>query len=804
MDKRDVAWKDPPDPPRPTAAAAAAEQPADSLTPLSAGAVIGKYRIIETLGQGAFGITYCAYDAQLHREVAIKEYLPVYFAARQSDLSVLPRSTRVAEDFRWGRERFLAEARTLARLERAAGIVNVYDFLEVNGTAYMVMELVRGETLEARLRRERRLMPDALEQLLPPLLDGLALVHEAGFLHRDIKPANILIDDAGRPTLIDFGAARVALQGRTQVMTAVYTPGYAAFEQFTSAHQGPWTDIYALGATLYHCAVGDPPPAANDRMIEDTLKPVADAVAGRHAPALLAAIDWAMQLKAADRPQSISAWREVLSGGALPVQVASARPTVRAAPMLEEVPAKGRGQARWHLWLAAGVIAAGLAGGGIYAWQRTEATAQQAAARKAAEEKAQADAEAKRRAEEAATRKAAEARARTETDKRQGDDATAPRQADAPSRPEAAARQPDKEEAAAPADQAQAHILRGAAYARAGAYDRAIEEYTQAIRLNPGDALAFYNRGDAFNAKGDYDHAIQDFTQAVTLRPDLALAFNGRGVAYDGKDDADRAIQDYNRAIQLKPDYAEAFYNRGRAFKRKGDDDRAIQDYTQAIRLKPDFAVAFNNRGNVYRGKGQYDRAIQDYDQAIRLDPAFTIALKNRGDVLVSKGDYDRAVQDYSEAIRIAPDFAVAFKDRGDVYYRRGDYARAIQDFSESARLDPQNAITWHGLCSARALAGQVEQALADCSESLRLRPGNAGALDSRGFAYLKLGDLDQAITDYDAALSIDAKRAVSLYGRGVARLRKGDAAGGNADIAAATAIDRNIAAKMRKFGIHP
>jgi len=794
MEKRDAVWQAPELPRRMTAADAGA--PADSLNPLAPGTAIGKYEIVTVLGQGAFGITYSARDTQLHRAVAVKEYMPVYFAARQADHSVLPRSTRVAEDFRWGRERFLAEARTLAQLEKAPGVVNVYDFLEINGTAYMVMELASGETLEARLKRERQLPQPAIEQILYPLLDGLERVHEAGFLHRDIKPANILLDRDGRPTLIDFGAARIALQGRTQAMTAIYTPGYAAFEQFTSARQGPWTDIYALGATLYHCALGVLPPAATDRMIEDAMMPVAEAGKGRLSPTLAAAIDRALTLKASDRPQSIDDWRRVLSGESMAT-------TVRLAPQNALTPPSPRpARPRWLVGLAAGVIAVSVAGGGLYVWQQQQDAL--AAERKAAEERERTEMEAKRLAEEdakrqteaAAKRQADEAAARAEADsKRQGDDAAAR------PRTEPDTKQPD---AAATQNPGHAHILRGANYARNGQYDRAIDEYTQALRLNANDALALYNRGDAYNSKGEYERAIQDFTQAIALRPDFALAFNGRGIAHDGNGDPDRAIQDYDQAIRLKPDYAEAFYNRGRAYKRKGDDERALQDYSQAIRFKPDFAVAFNNRGNIYRGKNQSARAIQDYDQAIRIDPNFVIAFKNRGDVYGGRGEFDRAIQDYSQAVKIAPDFAIGFKARGDVYYRRGDYERGIHDFSEAARLDPKNPITWHGLCSARALVGQIEAALSDCTESLNLRPDDANVLDSRGFAYLKLGRLDDAIVDYTRALSMDAKRAVSLYSRGVARLRKGDTAGGNADMTAATAIDRAIATKMKKYGVHP
>src|SRR5262249_50216431 len=179
---------------------------------LVAGSKIGRYEILAVFGQGGFGITYRARDTQLNRDVAIKEYLPTVLAIRQNGSSVLPLSTAVSDDFIWGRERFIEEGRTLASLHEAPAIVRGFDYLEENGTAYIVMELLRGQTLEKKLRR-CPLSYAEVHAILRPLLDGLQYVHVAGFLHRDIKPANILLNAAGRPTLIDFGAARAAMLG---------------------------------------------------------------------------------------------------------------------------------------------------------------------------------------------------------------------------------------------------------------------------------------------------------------------------------------------------------------------------------------------------------------------------------------------------------------------------------------------------------------------------------------------------------------------------------------------------------------
>ncbi|UYN96585.1 MAG: protein kinase [Enhydrobacter sp.] len=345
--------------------AANSPQGEHDIAVLPVGARIGRYEITAILGQGGFGITYRARDEQLGREVAIKEYLPTSLAFRRADATVLPRSTKVAEDFRWGRERFVSEGRTLASLHDAPGIVRVFDFMEMNGTAYIVMELVQGETLEARLRRGGRLSAREIETILPPLLDGLEKVHETGFLHRDIKPANILMGEDDRPTLIDFGASRAAMAGRTTAMTAIFTPGYAATEQFTSARQGPWTDIYGLSATLYHAITGAPPPSAFDRMLDDAYKPLARLSPPGFARGLLVGIDAGLAVRSSERPQSIAGWRSLLAqsdAGAFDATVALGQPTAPAATVAlarsRPTPAAAAAPARSRTVLYAGVAAA--------------------------------------------------------------------------------------------------------------------------------------------------------------------------------------------------------------------------------------------------------------------------------------------------------------------------------------------------------------------------------------------------------------------------------------------------------------
>lgn len=284
----------------------------ENFVALPRGTQVGRYTLTGVLGQGTFGVTYSAHDAQLNRAVAIKEYLPTTFAVRTEGYEVRPNSTETAENFAWGLQRFVDEGRTLAGFRQAPGIVRVYDFLEANGTAYMVMELVEGDTLGARLRRRGRMSAAEIERILRPLLDGLEKIHAASFVHRDIKPDNILLDRDGQPTLIDFGAARAAIAGRTSALTGIFTPGYAAIEQFTDNRQGPWTDIYGLSATLYHAITGGKAPSAVDRTLRDAYVPLARLKPKGFPPALLAGIDRGLAVRPNMRPQTIADWRAML------------------------------------------------------------------------------------------------------------------------------------------------------------------------------------------------------------------------------------------------------------------------------------------------------------------------------------------------------------------------------------------------------------------------------------------------------------------------------------------------------------
>jgi serine/threonine protein kinase len=281
----------------------------DNVQALTPGTRLGDYRLDAVIGHGGFGITYRAFDTQLAKFVAIKEYLPVEFAVRGADGNVVARGTRFAEDFTWGRERFLDEARALARF-RHLHIVPVLRYFEANGTAYTVMEFEDGKSVGELLRQPAgRLSPDDVRRLADGLVGGLSAVHAQGFLHRDIKPSNIIIRRDGIPVLIDFGAARQAMGERTRTMTGVLTPQYAPIEQYAlDGKQGPWSDIYSAAAVLHHAIAGLPPPDAAARVGTDPYRPLATTHADRFEPAFLAAIDRGLAFVPTDRPQTVGQW----------------------------------------------------------------------------------------------------------------------------------------------------------------------------------------------------------------------------------------------------------------------------------------------------------------------------------------------------------------------------------------------------------------------------------------------------------------------------------------------------------------
>lgn len=348
---------------------------------LPEGTRVEEFEFHRVLGHGGFGITYLGWDLHLDMAVAIKEFLPTDLVVREGGLSVLPRTESDRDDYEWGLDRFLDEARILARFKHH-NIIQVHRFFRAHGTAYIVMEYAEGETLGEHLDGKGTLLQPDIEGIVFPLLEGLGLVHGASFLHRDIKPANIIIRDDGSPVLIDFGAARQAIGIKSRSVTSIVTPGYAPIEQYsTKGNQGPWTDIYALGGVAYKCLTGHAPVDAAERVQDDRLIGWTNEIRDVE-PQFLQAVDWALAFKQSDRPQSIMEWRAALEGRTIPVGQRTARDDAdqteyEAAGRPEQEPAEpkprrprksGGSATKWIISGLVGTFAAVLIG--VYFWMQ--------------------------------------------------------------------------------------------------------------------------------------------------------------------------------------------------------------------------------------------------------------------------------------------------------------------------------------------------------------------------------------------------------------------------------------------------
>lgn len=288
--------------------------PSGSLLALPDGTeLVGDYRVKRVLGAGGFGITYLADEKALDRLVTIKEYFPADFAARRNE-SASPRSEEATADYQWGLDRFIDEAQTLARFDHP-NIVRVHRYFRANNTAYMVLKFEEGGSFKSWLKGLKRAPRQAeLDRLIVPLLDALETIHKADFLHRDIAPDNIMVRRDGSPVLIDFGSARGAVASHSRTVSALVKPGYSPYEQYatTGTNQGPWTDIYALGATLYHAITGKRPPDAPSRVVNDEYVPARETALSSYRSGFLDAIDRALRIEVGERPQSIAEWRGAL------------------------------------------------------------------------------------------------------------------------------------------------------------------------------------------------------------------------------------------------------------------------------------------------------------------------------------------------------------------------------------------------------------------------------------------------------------------------------------------------------------
>jgi serine/threonine protein kinase len=286
--------------------------PQQANQPLPPGFRLDRYRIERQLSLGGFSIVYLAYDED-ETPVAIKEYLPNALALRREGVAPVVSEEHLAA-FRHGMKCFFEEGRSLAHLSHP-NVVRVLNFFRANETVYMVMQYERGRTLHEHIRKCKGDIGEAfVRSVFSRLLNGLREVHTQKLLHLDIKPANIYLRNDGTPVLLDFGAARQALENEGPRLKPMYTPGFAAPEQYEAPDQlGPWTDIYAVGASIYATLGAAVPPPAKARLAKDELVPAGQRWAGKYSKQLLETVDWCLKLDYLERPLSVFALQKALT-----------------------------------------------------------------------------------------------------------------------------------------------------------------------------------------------------------------------------------------------------------------------------------------------------------------------------------------------------------------------------------------------------------------------------------------------------------------------------------------------------------
>ncbi|WLI75974.1 serine/threonine-protein kinase [Kosakonia sp. H02] len=322
-----------------------------------------EFEIKEVIGGGGFGIVYRAWDHQLERTIAIKEFMPSSLAVRNDDMTLVLRSERFSKAFTAGLNSFIQEARLLARFNHP-NLLHVLRFWVQNDTAYMGTVFYSGTTLSRLREKNPALINEAwIRRMLPMLLGAIKTIHDEGYLHRDISLDNIQIQENGLPVLLDFGSARRSIGSVSDETETMLRPGYAPIEQYTDdneSEQGPWTDIYALGAVLHTLIIGSPPPVSVVRSIQDTYVPLTQRGLPGYSLSLLQAVDRALALKMEDRPQTVDEFAALIE---MPVagidDVLSVKQPGTMLVPVEDTPEKAE-VAGWQRYKMPGLVAAGV------------------------------------------------------------------------------------------------------------------------------------------------------------------------------------------------------------------------------------------------------------------------------------------------------------------------------------------------------------------------------------------------------------------------------------------------------------
>ena len=696
---------------------------------------IGPYTVLEEIARGGMGVVYRAQDAE-GRLVALKLLL----AKRSQE--------------QHARKRFEKEVSALSRL-RHPQIVPILGTGEHEGSPWLALEYVEGESLQARLARGPLPIDEAV-RVARQLAQALGYMHRCGVLHRDLKPDNVLLrgDEA---LLTDFGLVLDQQSSRSRLTaTGIFqgSPGYWAPEQARGQVQahGPTTDVYGLGAVLYACLTARAPvEAASLQEHLQTVRFRRTQAPRELRPDVPAWLSELCMRCLAPEPQSRPASADevarglVLAGGAV------------------DMTASGRSLGAWP-WVVAALglaLTTALLGWAILGGGNPEP------------------------------------QPREPTPPPPVDDA----EVEPPAAGEPPPAAPEPSEGGRDPEAARAAFQLGVEHATQGRFAEAVEAFGRAVQLDPGYVLAHAGRGRAKAEQQLWAEALADFDRAIELRPDDARLYANRAQCQAGLRRFAEAIADNDRAIQLDPDFAVAYRGRAECELQLGRPAEALPDFDRAVQLDPNDALTYRSRASARTRLGRYAMALADLDRALELDPSDALAFSNRGGCKATLQRFEEAIADFDRALQLAPERAVDYALRGDCNSALGELTRAIEDYDRALELDPNSVLAYRGRATCRTRQGRFEEAIVDLDRALALDPNNGSAIRNRGQCKLQLGRLPEAIEDFDRALGLDPDDPLAHRSRGYCKARLGRYAEALADYDRAIELRPDDANALRNRG---
>jgi serine/threonine protein kinase len=641
-----------------------------------------RYEIDSVLGHGGFGITYLARDRTLNVHVAVKEYFPRQLATRAEGATRVSVFTgKSQEHYAYGLKKFLEEARSVAQFADHPNIVSARDYFQANNTAYMVMRYVQGVDFKEYLKQQGgKVSFDLALKIMMPVMDALRAVHSAGLLHRDVSPDNIYLTRDGQVRLMDFGAARQQVGEQEKTLSVILKAGYAPVEQYTSkGKQGPWTDIYAAGATIYRAITGQTPPEALDRVTGDELLPPSRLGAAIPAAAEQALMK-AMSLKAAQRYESMAEFQAALEGrgpapgatlGVPPPRMETAKPSAPAPT--PAAPAKKPDRTIPVVFTVVGIILALI----ILASLGTKPE--------------------------------------------KGTNASLPPGLTGPSMP---------------TYNDHYYVDQGRKALAMKNYEIARGSFNSALRLNSKNVPAYLGLAEALLELKSFKEALDAASQAMALEPGNHMAYFQAGVALAFQSNLNDAAKNFETAVRLKPDFSEGHFNLALAYALSGRKDAAFKqqeilrnldaksaaDLLALIRKKfpekepvksagPQEAQKLLEEGIKYLDAGSNQRAVEALEKALRLEPKNAQIRLNLGRAYFNLGRYQAAVEANQRALGLNPDSFLANHNLGMAYAKLGRYQEAARALEKAVRLKPDYAQAHYSLGAIYCKLGRLDLA---------------------------------------------------------------------------------------------